>query len=427
MRGKASRGALKGVTPEVVVSDRACYPLYMAKIHSAFPKPIFMGAATRTPIGKFGGSLKRFQAGELAALALQETLRRVNERSGEGEVLGPDWVLLGHARQAGARPNPARQAALFAGLSESVPAITFNQACASSLAAVISGAEKLALGRAQAVYAGGVESMSNTPYYLMQGRWGLKMGNTEIVDGMTQDGFLCPMAKMLMGATVDTFLAKELGISRTDQDEYALLSQNRAEKAWKEGLFSGEVFEVPGDVKNPGLSEDEHRRPGTSLQSLAKLAPVFEASGSVTAGNSSGVTDGAAFLHLTSRRLPSSEVELLDHETVGLDPRRMGLGPVEATRRLLQRQGLRVQDLEAVELNEAFAAQVLACNQELRIPIEKLNSRGGAIAIGHPIGATGARILVTLSHILRGKPGALGVATLCVSGGQGVAVLVRGL
>jgi acetyl-CoA C-acetyltransferase len=386
-----------------------------------------MGASTRTPIGKFGGSLRRFPAGDLAALALRETLRRVNERSGEAEAMTPDWVFLGHARQAGARPNPARQAVVFAGLPESVPAITFNQACASGMAAVISGAEKLALGRARSVYAGGVESMSNTPYYLMQGRWGLRMGNSEMVDGMTQDGFLCPMANLLMGATVETYLARELGISRAEQDEYALLSQNRAEKAWKEGLFKAEVFEVPGDAKNPALAEDEHRRAGTTLESLAKLPPVFDKAGTVTAGNASGVTDGSAFLHLTSHQLPSSEVELLDHETVALDPRRMGLGPVEATRRLLARQGLTVQDLEAVELNEAFAAQVLACNRELKIPLEKLNVRGGAIAIGHPIGATGARVLVTLSHVLRGKTGALGVATLCVSGGQGVAILVRAL
>ncbi len=386
-----------------------------------------MGAATRTPIGKFGGSLKRFPAGELAALALKETIARVNQASGEQEASAPDWVFLGHARQAGARPNPARQATVFSGLAETVPAITFNQACASGMASVIAGAEKLALGRARTVYAGGVESMSNTPYYLMQGRWGLRMGNSEMVDGMTQDGFLCPMANMLMGATVDTYLARELGISRKEQDEYALLSQQRAEKAWKEGLFAAEVFAVAGDSKSPGLAEDEHRRPQTTIESLSKLPPVFDSTGSVTAGNASGVTDGAAFLHLTAHRLPSSEVELLDHETIALDPRRMGLGPVEATRRLLARQGLSVNDLEAVELNEAFAAQVLACNRELRIPLERLNARGGAIAIGHPIGATGARILVTLSHILRGKPGALGLATLCVSGGQGVAILVRAL
>lgn len=387
-----------------------------------------MGASSRTPIGKFGGSLMRFPAGELAALSLKETVRRVNEGGGLSSGVAPDWVFLGHARQAGARPNPARQAVLFSGLPESVPAITFNQACASGMAAILAGAEKIALGRATSVFAGGVESMSNTPYYLMQGRWGLRMGNSEMVDGMTQDGFQCPMAGMLMGATVETYLAKELGITRLDQDEYALLSQSRADQAWKAGLFSAETFVIPGDGKNPSLAEDEHRRGQTTLESLGKLPPVFDkTSGTVTAGNSSGVTDGAAFFHLSQERIASSEVELLDYEVVALDPRRMGLGPVESTRRLLGRHGLQVSDLDAVELNEAFAAQVIACNRELRIPSDRLNIRGGAIALGHPIGATGARILVTLTHILKGKTGSLGLATLCVSGGQGVAILVRSL
>ena len=394
----------------------------MSKVHSAFPKPIFLGATNRTPIGKFGGTLKRFPAGELAALSLKESIRRAGQSS------PPDWVFLGHARQAGARPNPARQATIFAGLSETVPALTLNQACASGMASVIAAAEKIALGRGNVVYAGGVESMSNTPYFLMQGRWGLRLGNAEMVDGMTQDGFLCPMANMLMGATVENFLAKELKISRQEQDEYALESQKRAEASWKNGLFNAETFEILGDEKNPGLKDDEHRRPQTTLESLAKLPAVFDPkAGSVTAGNASGVTDGAAFMQVTSQRVASSEVELLDYESIALDPKRMGLGPIEATQKLLARQGLTVKDLEVVELNEAFAAQVIACNRVLQIPTEKLNVRGGAIAIGHPIGATGARILVTLIHQLKGKSGALGVATLCVSGGQGVSILVRAL
>ena len=400
----------------------------MFTLKTSFPKPIFIGAATRTPIGKFGGSLKRFSAGELAALALKETVRRVREKDGDDRSQNVDWVFLGHARQAGARPNPARQAVIFSGLSEQIPAITYNQACASGLAAIIAGAEKIALGRATSVYAGGVESMSNTPYFLLQGRWGLRMGNTEIVDGMTQDGFFCPMAKMLMGATVDQYLAQELGISRTEQDEYALESQKRAEAAWKAGLYDAETFEILGDEKNPGLKTDEHRRPQTSLESLSQLLPVFDRkSGTVTAGNASGVTDGAAFVQMTRDRLESSQLELLDDEVIALDPKKMGLGPVESTLRLLKRNGLTIQDIEAVELNEAFAAQVLACNRELKIPMEKLNIRGGAIAIGHPIGATGARILVTIANVLKDKTGALGIATLCVSGGQGMAVLVRSL
>ncbi len=398
----------------------------MAKIESAFTKPIYLGVPTRTPIGKFGGTLKRFSAGELAAQTLKECMRRASQSDGEDRAKAAEWVLLGHARQAGARPNPARQAAIFSGLGEAVPAITINQACASGLATVIQAAEKIALGRATTVYAGGVESMSNTPYLLMQGRWGLRMGHTEILDGMTQDGFMCPMANMLMGATVDTYLAAEMKISREEQDAYALESQKRAESAWNSGLFARETFEVAGDEKNPGLNHDEHRRASTTMESLAKLPPVFDKkAGTVTAGNASGVTDGSAFVQVTGDRRASSVVELLDYETIALDPKRMGLGPVEATQKLLNRRGLTVQDLESVELNEAFAAQVLACNRTLQIPVDRLNPRGGAIAIGHPIGATGTRILVTLTETLRGKSGALGVATLCVSGGMGVAVLVR--
>ena len=399
----------------------------MSRLHSAFPKPIYLGASTRTPIGKFGGTLKRYPAGDLAALALKEATRRVQEKDGD-LARQPEWVFLGHARQAGARPNPARQATIFSGLAETIPAITFNQACASGLVSVISGAEKIALGKANTVYAGGVESMSNTPYFLMQGRWGLRMGNSEILDGMTQDGFHCPMANMLMGATVDQFLAQELKISREEQDAYALESQLRADRAWKAGLFSAETFEIPGDEKNPGLKDDEHRRAQTTMESLGKLPPVFDRkNGTVTAGNASGVTDGAAFVHVSGTRLLSSELELLDYETIALDPKRMGLGPVESTRRLIARQGLKIEDIDAFELNEAFAAQVIACNRELKIDSQKLNIRGGAIAIGHPIGATGTRILVTLSNVLKSKTGALGIATLCVSGGQGVSVLVRAL
>lgn len=381
----------------------------------------------RTPIGRFGGSLKRFPAGNLAALCLKESLRRASTSLSSGPA-GADLVVLGHARQAGARPNPARQATIFAGLSDAVPAITVNQACASGLASVILGAEKIALGRARTVFAGGVESMSNTPYFLMEGRWGLRMGHAEVVDGMTRDGFHCPMADMLMGATVDQFLAREGGISRQEQDAYAMRSQQRADQAWKSGAFASEVMVVEGEGKQPGLTEDEHRRGGTTLESLAQLPPVFDrTNGTVTAGNSSGITDGAAFVRLSAERDAASEVELLDYEMVGLDPKKMGLGPIPATRNLLKRQGLEITDLDAVELNEAFAAQVLACNRELGIPEDRLNIRGGSIAIGHPIGATGTRILVTLTHLLKGKPGSLGLATLCVSGGQGFAVLVRGL
>jgi acetyl-CoA C-acetyltransferase len=387
-----------------------------------FAKPIYLGAATRTPIGKFGGSLKRFSAPELATLALKEALSRAPEAA------NPDWVFLGHARQAGAGPNPARQATVFSGLSEKIPAITLNQACASGLTAVFAAVEKIALSQASSVWAGGVESMSNTPYLLPDSRWGHKMGNMKILDGMVKDGFHCPMADMLMGETVERFIAQGMKVSREEQDAFALQSQKKADRAWREGHFKAETFAIPAEGKSPGLSEDEHRRGDTTLAELAKLKPVFDAKiGSVTAGNSSGITDGAAFIHISSDRYSHAMAEFVDYETISIDPKLMGIAPIRAVQNLLKRQGLKPQDLEAFEINEAFAAQVIACQRELKIPEDRLNRNGGSIAMGHPIGATGARILTTLLHLLAGKPGALGVATLCVSGGQGVAVLVKGL
>ncbi len=387
-----------------------------------FSKKIFLGAATRTPIGKFGGSLKRFSAPELATLALKEAMTRAPE------VKAPDWVLLGHARQAGSGPNPARQVTIFSGLSEHIPAMTLNLACASGLMSVIAAVEKIALGRAKSIWAGGTESMSNTPYLLPGARWGYRMGNAKILDGMVKDGFHCPMADMLMGETVERYLAQELSITRAEQDAFALDSQRKADLAWKSGAFSAETFSIPAEGKDAGLKEDEHRKGDATLAGLAKLTPVFDSkNGTVTAGNSSGITDGAAFIHVSSERFEHAMAEIIDFEVVALDPKRMGLGPVPAVQNLLKRHKLSVADLEAIELNEAFAAQVLACQRELHIPSEKLNRNGGAIALGHPIGATGTRILVSLLHLLRGKSGALGVATLCVSGGQGVAVLVKSL
>lgn len=396
----------------------------MATIQSQLSRPVFLGAATRSPIGKFGGALKRFSAPELASLTLKEARKRAPE------VTETDFVFVGHARQAGTGPNPARQAALGAGLAENVPAITVNQACASGMTAIFSGVEKILTGRAHSIWAGGVESMSNTPYFMLGARWGLRMGHSEVVDGMHKDGFFCPMSQMVMGETVERFIAQELKISRTDQDAYALRSQTLANAAWSVGAFKNEIFIISADEKDPkrnaGLSEDEHRRADTTLQSLAKLSPVFDSkNGSITAGNSSGITDGSAFVHLSDKKLQHAQAEVIDYETVAIDPRRMGLGPVPAIEKLLKRCGLMIDDLDAIEINEAFAAQVLACQRALKIPEDKLNPRGGSIALGHPIGASGARITVTLIHQLLDCPGALGLAALCVSGGQGVAMLVR--
>ncbi len=389
-------------------------------VDSVFNRPIYLGAATRSPIGKFGGSLKKFTAPQLGTLVLSEALKRAPEAA------PPDWVIVGHARQAGAGPNPARQISIFSGLPDTVPALTLNQACASGMAAVFTAVEKIALGKAHSIWAGGTESMSNTPYLLPQVRWGLRLGHSKVLDGMVQDGFHCPLADMVMGETVERFLAQELGISRQEQDEFAFSSQTKADSAWKSGAFSDETFPIEIGL-GKFFTEDEHRRGDTSLTSLKKLAPVFDPiHGSITAGNSSGITDGAAFLHVSDQRSSHVQAEILDFESIALDPKKMGLGPVQAIQNLLSRHKLSVQDLEAIEINEAFAAQVLACQRSLKIPAEKLNPRGGAIALGHPIGASGARVLVTLLHFLKNKQkGALGVAALCVSGGQGTAILVR--
>lgn len=383
---------------------------------------VYIGASVRSPIGKFGGTLKRFTAPALATMTLKGCIARA------GGDANADWVFLGHARQAGAGPNPARQATIGAGFPDTTPATTVNQACASGLTAIFSGVEKILLGQAQRIFSGGVESMSNTPYFLMDARWGQRLGHGKVVDGMYQDGFHCPMAGMVMGETVDRFIAAERKITRVEQDAYALLSQQRAETAWSNGSFRREIFEIPAEGKHAGLAEDEHRRANTTLESLAKLPSVFDPKmGTITAGNSSGITDGSAFVCLTAEKQASSEAEILGMETVALDPKRMGIAPVAAIRNLLARNQLQIKDLEAIEINEAFAAQVLACQRDLEIPTEKLNSWGGGISIGHPIGASGARVVVTLLNRLKGKPGALGLASLCVSGGQGVAVLLRRL
>jgi acetyl-CoA C-acetyltransferase len=393
-------------------------------VKSTLPRPIYLGSPTRSPIGKFGGGLKIHTAPRLAASVLKECVRR----SG-GFSDGVDFVYLGHARQAGAGPNPARQATIFSGLPDTVPAQTVNLACASGLTAILQAAQQIALGRGERVFAGGVESMSNTPYLLPQARWGYRMGSAPLVDGMHQDGFFCPMSEMVMGATVENFLVPEFKVSRDEQDRYALASQEKAARAWKEGRFSREIFPLLGGAKgDESISSDEHMR-ATSLEQLAKLPAVFDAkTGTISAGNSSGITDGAAFVEVSAGRSASTCAELLDWETVAIDPRRMGVAPVPAIQKLMARHGLSYSDLASIEINEAFAAQVIACQRTLQIPESILNPKGGSIALGHPIGATGARITVTLLETLReAGPGSLGIAALCVSGGHGVAVLVRSM
>jgi acetyl-CoA C-acetyltransferase len=379
---------------------------------------LYLIAAVRTPIGRFGGGLASLTAAQLGTASARATV----ERSGiDPEAV--DEVIFGNARQAGVGPNVARQVAIKSGLRHEVPAYTVNQACGSGLRAITNAADQIRLGQAAVVLAGGTESMSNTPYLLTRARWGKRMGHEEVVDGMYRDGFLCPLADEMMGATAET-LADRYGITRDEQDAYAMETQRRAAVAYAENRFADEI------VPLGGIDKDEHPRFDTDLGSLAKLPPVFRKNGTVHAGNSSGVTDGASSMLVASREAvkrhglkPMARIQ--GYAQAGVDPKVMGIGPVPATRKLLERTGVRLEDIDLIELNEAFAAQVLACDRELHLDRDRLNVHGGAIALGHPIGATGARITTTLLHALQTREKRLGLATLCISGGMGLSLLVE--
>lgn len=382
-------------------------------------KSVFVNAAFRTPMGKFGGSLKGFAAPQLAAELLRESIAKT-------QMNNPDFVIMGHGRQAGAGPNTARQAAIFAGLADSIPAWTINHACASGISAIAQGVDKILLGSARNLWVGGVESMSNTPYLVKSARWGQKLGHQKLVDAMYEDGFFCPMSHMVMGETVERFVASARDIPRTSQDAWAHQSHMRASAAWKNKHFDAETIPITFKGKIL-LQTDESVRADSSPEALAKLPPVFDENGSVTAGNSSGITDGSAWVWISDEKSPTSLCEILDYEIASHDPKLMGLAPVPSIKRLMQRNKLLMKDVESIEINEAFAAQVIACMEDLNIEPGKLNKRGGAIALGHPIGASGARIVTTLAHQLKTQKGALGIASLCVSGGQGFSMLLRGL
>ena len=387
-------------------------------------RPVFVLSAARTPIGRFGGAFASLTAADLGVAAAKAAL----ERSG----LPPAAIgetIFGHARQAGGGPNTARQVSHRAGIPDSVPAFTVNKACASSLKAITLGALTIGAGENELVLAGGTECMSATPYLLPRARFGSKMGHTEVVDAMYRDGFLCPLCGQLMGETAET-LAREYGILRAEQDAYAVESQRRAGEAIRSGRFADEIapVSVPGKSGTVAIAQDEHPRPDTTVESLAKLPPVFDPQGTVHAGNSSGITDGAAAVVLaTEEEVRKAGVEPLGRvaawTSAGVDPARMGIGPVPAIRKLLARTGLQLADVDLLELNEAFAAQVIACARDLSLDPARVNVNGGAIALGHPIGATGARIVTTLLHEMKRRNSRRGIATLCVSGGMGVAVL----
>ena len=388
---------------------------------------IYLAGSVRTPIGKFGGALASLTAADMGVAVAEETLRRTGIAATQ-----VDQGIWGCARQAGGGPNVGRQITYRAGVPESVPAFTVNQACGSGLKAIILAAQEIMLGRANIVLAGGTESMSRVPYFAEGARWGMRMGNSPLVDGMYRDGFNDPLSGLVMGETAEN-LAKKHSISRTEQDEYALRSQQRAQMALDSGRFADETMSlelVGSKGKATAFVKDEHPRPGSSVQDLAKLPPVFSRDGTVTAGNSSGVTDGAsALLVLGEEALKENGVKaqarLVDYEITGVAPEIMGIGPVPAVRQLLARQKLSLKEIELIELNEAFAAQVIACDRELNFDAERLNVNGGAIALGHPIGCTGVRITTTLLHELEKRQARFGIATLCISGGMGIALLLE--
>lgn len=387
---------------------------------------VYLAGAVRTPIGNFGGALAGSSAAHLGGVAAAAAIER--SRVPRERV---DEVVFGHARQAGNGPNLARQVVRRAGLADAVPAFTINKACASGLQAVVSAAQSVRLGDAEAVLAGGTEHMTSIPFLATDARWGRKLGDEPLLDAMYRDGYLCPLCDQLMGETSET-LATEYAISRAEQDAYALRSNQRAARAWTSGRFAAEVVAVSvGEGKRAAVVErDEHFRGDTSLEELAKLRPVFRKDGSITAGNASAITDGAAALMVLSEAAVEAhgatpQAALLGAVSVGVDPARMGLGPVPAVRTLLERHALKLEQVDVIELNEAFASQVLACDRELKFDPERLNPNGGGIALGHPTGCSGARILVGLVHELTRTGGRYGIATLCVSGGQGMAVLVE--
>jgi acetyl-CoA C-acetyltransferase len=391
---------------------------------------VYILSAARTPIGKFGGSLASLSAADMGVLAAKAALERAGVTPQQVEE-----TIFGNARQAGGGPNPARQISIRSGIPQEIPAYTVNKACASGLKSIALAFQEIAAGNLDCALAGGTESMSRLPYYLEGARWGYRLGNQELVDGMYRDGFFCPMAKMLMGETAE-ILAEQYKITREEQDQFALTSQQRAAVAQSSGRFDAEIAPVTieGKKGTTVFSRDEHlfldaTLPG-AIEKMAKLSPVFSKAGTITAGNSSGITDGAAAVVLASEEFVRENnlkpmARILAATSVGVDPQLMGIGPVPAIHKLEQKYGLKLSDFDLIELNEAFAAQVLACDRELRFDRERLNVNGGAIALGHPIGCTGTRITVTLLHELLKRKARRGLATLCVSGGMGMALAIE--
>jgi len=389
-------------------------------------EPTVILSACRTAIGAFGGSLKDVAAADLGAIVIREAISRAQvEPASIGDV------IMGCVLQGGAGMNVARQAALKAGVPKEVPCETVNRVCGSGLQAVVHAVEAMQTGYIDLAVAGGTESMSGAPYYLKGARWGYRMGHAEVSDSVLVEGLTCAIEGCHMGVTAEN-IAERFGISRADQDAFAAESQSRAEQAIANGSFKNEIVAVEIAKKKGELTRfetDEHPRRGTTVQALAGLKPAFKKDGRVTAGNASGINDGAAALVVASEararqlgRTPLAKV--ISFACTGVDPAIMGMGPVTAVRKAIERAGLSNKDIDLFELNEAFAAQALAVARELGLDPAKVNTRGGAIALGHPIGASGARILTTLIHALRARGGGKGIASLCIGGGMGIAMVV---
>lgn len=390
-------------------------------------REVVIASAVRTAIGSFGGTLKDVSAVDLGALVIKEAIQRAGIQPEQVEE-----VIMGNVLQAGLGQNPARQASVKAGLHHSVPAMTINKVCGSGLKAVMLAAQAVIAGDADVVIAGGMENMSQAPYVMKNARWGFRMGHGEVSDIMILDGLWCAFDNTHMGITAEN-IAEQFGITKEDQDNFAVVSQNRAEKALAADRFKEEIVPViiPQRKGDPIVfAKDEFPRAGATYEGLAKLKGAFKKDGTVTAGNASGINDGAAALVVMSREKADELgvkplVAIKAYAAAGVEPSIMGTGPIPATRKVLEKAGLTIQEIDLVEANEAFAVQSLAVGKELGLDPEKTNVNGGAIALGHPIGASGARILVTLIHEMIKRDSKRGLATLCIGGGQGVATIVE--
>jgi acetyl-CoA C-acetyltransferase len=386
-------------------------------------------SACRTPIGAFGGVFKDVSAVDLGAVVVGEAVARAGVSPADvGDV------VLGCVLQAGNGMNVARQASLKAGMPIETPGETVNRVCGSGLQAVVHAVEAIRVGYVDTMVGGGTESMSNAPYLLKGARWGYRMGNGEAIDSMLHEGLICAMGACHMGMTAEE-VASRYGVSRADQDAFAAESQQRAVRAIAEGRFKDEIVPVPVPQRKGDpvmVDTDEYPRAGTTADKLGALKPAFKKDGSVTAGNASGINDGAAALVVATgakaKKLGRKPLaRILSYVSVGVDPKIMGMGPVPAVRKVLERAGLKMQDVDLFELNEAFASQSLAVGRELGLDLAKVNVNGGAIALGHPIGASGARVLTTLIYALRARGLRYGVASLCIGGGMGIAMAIENL